>query len=76
MIPTYLLAMVLAIVAFWVFRQTAEDVYIVLAAAIAFICFIVGFAHAHWAAQILIALGLLWLDRRYRLGILVGQRDR
>ncbi|MGA1474108.1 MAG: hypothetical protein ACO4AI_02855 [Prochlorothrix sp.] len=73
MIPTYFLAMVffamtLALGALWVFRQTDEDVYVVLAASIAVICFIVGFAHAPWAVQVGIGVGLLCLDRAYRWG--------
>ncbi len=73
MIPTYFIAMAffamtLALGALWVFRQTAEDVYVVLAGGLAVICFIVGFAHAPWAVQVVIGLGLLGLDRAYRWG--------
>lgn len=67
MVPAYfLLALALASAALWVFRQTSEDVYIVLAVSIVLICFIIGFAHAHWIAQTLIALGLLGFTQFYR----------
>lgn len=73
MIPTYFIAMAffamtLALGALWVFRRTDEDVYVVLATLIALTCFIIGFAHAPWAVQAVIALALLGLDRAYRWG--------
>ena len=78
MIPTYFLilaflAMVMAAAALWIFHQTDEDVYRVLAIIIAAIYFIVGFAHSPWAVQVVITLGLLVLDRLYTGGWM-GQR--
>jgi hypothetical protein len=71
MIPTALfLAALLIPGALWVFHQTAEDVYMVLAVAIALICFIIVFAHSHWLAQSLIGLVLLVsINRLIRAGI-------
>jgi hypothetical protein len=73
MIPAYVLAMVLVAGALWIFRHTAEDVYLVLAVMIAAICFVVGFAHASWVAQVLVALVLVAIDRSYR-GRRLGMR--
>ncbi|MFZ9737204.1 MAG: hypothetical protein ACO3EZ_04255 [Prochlorotrichaceae cyanobacterium] len=67
MIPTYILALLLVLAAVWVFRQTSEDVYMVLAAGITIVCFVIGYAHAHWVAQVSIALSLFVLDRFLRL---------
>ncbi|BAI89720.1 hypothetical protein SPLC1_S034050 [Arthrospira platensis C1] len=46
--------------------QTSEDIPFVLAGLTGIVCFIWGFAFAHWSLQILIVLGLLKL---YKLHI-------
>jgi hypothetical protein len=70
-IPPLLLALLIASgIALWVFRQTSEDVYFVLAIAMLALGFIVGFAHAHWGLQIVIATSLLVIDRIYGRGCL------
>ena len=66
MLTTYTLALLVVLLAVWVFKRTDEDVYMVLAASIAIICFIIGFAHAHWIAQGTIALSLFLVDRYLR----------
>ena len=65
--PTYILALLFVLVATWIFYQTSEDVYMVLAAGITIVCFVIGYAHAHWVAQVSIALSLFVLDRFLRL---------
>lgn len=61
MIPTYILALLFVLMATWIFYQTSEDVYMVLAAGITIVCFVIGYAHAHWVAQVSIALSLFVL---------------
>lgn len=65
MLPTYAIALLVTIAAVWWFRQTSEDIYTVLAAAVAAIGFIIGFATAPLLLKISILLLLLLLEKRY-----------
>ena len=67
MISAYLLALLLVFGAVWIFQQTDEDVYMVLAATIAIVCFVISLTYAHWITQLTIVLSLCLFDRFLRL---------
>jgi len=65
MLPTYAIALLVTIAAVWWFRQTSEDIYSVLAGAVAAIGFIIGFATAPLLIKFGIVLLLLALEKRH-----------
>ncbi|MEB3883549.1 hypothetical protein [Lyngbya sp. CCY1209] len=65
----YLILLTFALGSIWVYLQTSEDIPFVLAGLTGIVCFIWGFAFAHWSLQILIVLGLL---RLYKVSIPEG----
>ncbi|MGC9528586.1 MAG: hypothetical protein ACP5D7_23895 [Limnospira sp.] len=65
----YLILLTFALGSIWVYLQTSEDIPFVLAGLTGIVCFIWGFAFAHWSLQILIVLGLLQL---YKVSIPEG----
>jgi hypothetical protein len=67
MISAYVLALLLVLGAIRIFQQTDEDVYMVLAATITIVCFVISLAHAHWITQLTIVLSLCLFDRFLRL---------
>lgn len=66
MTSVYLLLLILTFSSLLLYLQTSEDIPFVLAGLTGIVCFIWGFAFAHWSLQILIVLGLL---RLYKLQI-------
>lgn len=65
MFPMYLLPLFLFLIAFWLFHKASEDIYSVLAAAIAVICLIWGLALAPWVVQLGMVILAIALERLY-----------
>lgn len=63
MVPVYIVALAIAGSAVLWFRQTSEDIYSVLAAGIALLSLVLGFAFAPWQVQVGIVAALWILER-------------
>ena len=60
----YISLLVLSLVAVWIYWQTSQDIF-VLVALVGLGCFIGGFSCAPWSIQLLILLSLLGIQKWY-----------
>lgn len=62
MIPTQLVLLAIVIIAFWIYRQTSEEIPTVLAAIAGSVCAISELILAPWLIQLLVVLVLLSIN--------------
>lgn len=60
----YILLLIVSLAAVWVYWQTSQDIFVLVALA-GFGCFIWGFSCAPWLVQLLIVVLLLGLQKIY-----------
>ena len=60
----YILLLIVSLAAIWVYWQTSQDIFVLVALA-GLGCFICGFSWAPWSVQLLIVLLLLGLQKFY-----------
>ncbi|WP_293122861.1 hypothetical protein [Microcoleus sp. bin38.metabat.b11b12b14.051] len=60
----YISLLVLSLVAVWIYWQTSQDIFVLVALA-GLGCFIGGFSGAPWSIQLLILLSLLGIQKWY-----------
>ncbi|NJK68094.1 MAG: hypothetical protein HC789_14735 [Microcoleus sp. CSU_2_2] len=60
----YILLLIVALGAVWVYWQTSQDIFVLVALA-GLGCFICGFSCAPWSVQLLIVVLLLGLQKFY-----------
>ncbi|MEG3860783.1 hypothetical protein [Microcoleus sp. herbarium12] len=60
----YILLLVLSLVAVWIYWQTSQDIFVLVAFA-GLGCFIGGFSCAPWSIQLLIVVLLLGVQKSY-----------
>ena len=61
---TYILLLIVSLAAVWIYWQTSQDIFVLLALA-GLGCFVWGFSLAPWSIQLLIVMLLLGLQKCY-----------
>lgn len=61
---TYILLLIISLAAIWVYWQTSQDIFVLVALA-GLGCFIWGFSCSPWIVQLLIVLLLLGVQNNY-----------